>query len=93
MHTNELITTVRRNLGEPEIATVKDAILALHGHGVADDTTGNVEAPCGHVIRVDRWIVRTDSQGFTDLEEYGNVETARKWFAEYEDDYADWERD
>lgn len=90
MNAAELITTVRRNLGEPELSTVKDAILALHGHGVADEVTGDVEAPCGHVILVDRWIVVTDERGFTELTDYETANDARAAFAEHEDAYADW---
>jgi hypothetical protein len=93
MNAGDFITTVRRNLGEPELSTVKDAVLALHGHGVADDVTGDVEAPTGHVILADRWIVLTNSQGFTTLEDFDSAETARERFAAYEDAYADWQEE
>lgn len=93
MHGNDLILLARKNLGEPDIATVKDAVLAFHGHGVADDVTGDVEAPCGHVIRVDRFIVTTDERGFTDLIEYADAGLAVQAFAEYEDEYADYDNE
>lgn len=90
MTAEELIALARENLGDPTIDTVEEAVLAFHGHGVADGVTGNVEAPTGHVIRVDRWIVLTNVQGFHTLEDYESPEIATARFANYEDAYADW---
>lgn len=90
MTEKELLDLARTNLGETDIDNVKDAVLAFHGHGVADGTTGEVEAPSGHVIRVDRWIVLTDSQGFTALEDYEDEDAARVAFADYDDEYSEW---
>lgn len=93
MDARDLIALARTNLGEKNIDNVKDAVLAFHGHGVADDVTGDVEASCGHVIRVDRFIVTTNDQGFTDLVEYADTSLACAAFAESEDEYADWSDD
>lgn len=90
MTAEELITLARENLGEPNIDNVTDAVLSFYGHGVPSDVTGHVEAPTGHVIRVDRWIVLTNEQGFTTLEDYDSEEIAIARFASYEDAYADW---
>jgi hypothetical protein len=90
MTEKELLDLARTNLGEANIDNVKDAVLAFHGHGGADATTGEVEAPTGHVIRVDRWIVVTDSEGFSELEEYESADQALVAFADYDDEYSEW---
>jgi hypothetical protein len=90
MTEKELIEQARANLGMPEIDSVEDAVIAFHGHGVADEQSGQVEAPYGHVIRVDRWIVRTDERGFNVLEVHSTEDLARVAFAEYDAEYVRW---
>lgn len=93
MTEQELIEQARADLGMPEIDSATDAILAIHGHGVADEQTGETEAPYGHAIRVDRWIVRTDERGFSVLEVHSTEDLARAAFAEYDTAYAQWAND
>lgn len=35
----------------------RDALLTIIGHGFADEQTGDVQAPWGHVSRVNRWLL------------------------------------
>ena len=68
----ETIKTVA-DLIEPESAPhdLKSALETHYGHGFADDQAGDVNEAPAHVYRVDRWLVWTDSQGFSDVDEYG----------------------
>ena len=59
-------------------------------NGFADEQTGDVDAPDGHIYRVDRWTVRTDTRGFRLAEDHGSAEKARAIFSAYEGAYADW---
>lgn len=90
MTAEALIELVRENLGDDSIDNVKDAITALWGHGSCDAGSGDMQAPSGHFIRQDRWIVLTNVQGVETLEEYDTVEDAERAYAAYEDAYADW---
>lgn len=59
--------------------------------GGADEQTGDVEALIGHVARVDRWLMRTNTQGFVDVIEYDTEESAKVAFQGLEAELADWE--
>lgn len=48
--------------------------------GMQDDATGHVESPWGHIYRVNKWIVVTDSQGFHITYKYETIEDAEKVF-------------
>lgn len=63
----------------------------LYMHGMADEVSGNVEAPMGHFYRVERWIVMTDSQGNNDISEYDDEKRAMAEFQSRDDEYSDWE--
>jgi hypothetical protein len=67
-----------------------EACETFYLHGTADDVSGDVEAPTGHFYRVARWIVRTDSQGFKDLEELETEDEARAAFETLETEYDAW---
>lgn len=87
----QLIAEARKNLGEPDLETVKEACEAFYGHGFADESSGNVEAPTGHFYRVARWIAVTNSQGFTDLHEFETEAEAKADFAERAAEYDEWD--
>jgi hypothetical protein len=72
------------------VSTIKAACETIYGHGVADDVSGNVEAPTGHFYRVAQWIVVTDSQGFSDLYTYASEEEAVEEFNKLDAEYAKW---
>lgn len=76
---------------DPEVSTVLEACEALYLSGTPDDVSGNVEAPCGHFYRVARWIVTTDSQGFTDLNTYQDESEALEAFERLSEEYQKWD--
>ncbi len=63
----DLIEQARQDLGETiEPGDLLGACESFYGHGFADDQAGEAEyGPHGHFYRVHRWIVFTDSAGFT----------------------------
>jgi hypothetical protein len=71
MDADTLIKVARDATGESEysIYTPETAIVALWGHGLADDSVGDVDT-LGHFIRVADWIVNTNSQGFVTVDRY-----------------------
>jgi hypothetical protein len=81
-----LIEDARKSLDDPSIATVLDACEAFYLNGCADEMAGDVDAG-GHYYRVDRWIVRTDSQGFHYLDPYPTVEQAERAFSILSSDF------
>jgi hypothetical protein len=88
----ELIAKARAldpNIGS-ESALV-DVLDTFAWHGVADEASGNVEAPCGHFFRVDRWLVLTDERGFETVDEYPTVDEAVRSYEELEDRYVEWQ--
>ena len=75
---------------EPEASSVMQACEAFYMNGTPDETSGDVDSPTGHFYRCDRWIVRTDSQGFKDLYTFANWEDAQSTFQKWDNDYSDW---
>jgi hypothetical protein len=67
-----------------------DALESFYMNGSADGNTGNVESGIGHVYRVHRWLVITDSQGFQDIETYDSESEAEVAFESYEREYIQW---
>lgn len=63
----------------------------LYGHGMADEVSGDVEAPTGHFYRVDRWIVTTDSRGFREIDAFPTEGYAHNVFESLDAEYAEWE--
>lgn len=86
----QIIKEAQENYGETGIETLLDALEAFYLSGSPDEASGDVEAPTGHFYRIDRWIVVTNNQGFKDVQEYGNAETAEWEFGKLEDDYCEW---
>lgn len=68
------------------IASGEDGILAslemLWGHGLADEQSGNASDGPGHVYRLDRWTVETNTQGDHDVTAYETEDLARAAFVE-----------
>lgn len=56
----------------------------------ADETTGHVESPTGHVARLARWLVCCDEQGFITATEYQTIAACEKDFAALEAEYIKW---
>lgn len=75
------------------IHSALDACETYWGNGASDEHDGDVEAPCGHFYRVDRWIVTTDTQGLKSIEEYANCMDAHDAFDALQHDYSEWARD
>jgi hypothetical protein len=83
MRKRELIALVRKNFGEP-VDSVLDACEVIYANGCSDECAGDMAYGIGHVYRVSRWLVFTDSQGFRTLEEYRSERAAKRAFAEAE---------
>jgi hypothetical protein len=87
----DIIATARELEGPGyDVSDVKDAVLVLWGHGVADESTGSVDAPTGHLIRVGRFVVVTDGQGFTELATFSDIPSAVAAMVEADDAYGAW---
>lgn len=69
---------------------IKTKILEDWLNGFCDDDTGDVEAPTGHLILSESFIVHTDSYGFTRLMTYSDQATARLAFDAVDEDYTKW---
>jgi hypothetical protein len=67
-----------------------DALDAFYLSGFADETSGDVESNVGHFHRVHRWIVRTDSHGFKEVETFDSEAEASARFSELDGFYAEW---
>lgn len=68
---DELVQQARDNLGEDIEAgprALEEALLAFWGHGFSDESEGTTDFY--HVFRVHRWLLYTDSQGFTTISPY-----------------------
>lgn len=85
---DELIAEAR-GLGD-DVKNLLDALNTIWGHGFSDESSGTVEAPCGHFFRVEHWIVTTDSQGFHNVETYDTIEDAMSEFLHRDQEYAAW---
>lgn len=89
---DELVAEVQEGL-DPDATNLQNALTAIWGNGFADESSGTVEAPCGHFFRVEHWIVTTDSQGFVSVETFDSIEEAMVAFSERDHEYADWDDD
>ncbi len=63
--------------GIPAQEWLKPALLVIWGHGFCDDQAGSTDT-IGHVFRVGRHVLETDSQGFTDVHSYGTEDAAQE---------------
>ena len=77
MTATELIALAEK-VGETEVETEVEALEVIYGHGVADEVVGHEGFEPRSVVRVDEWLLWTDSQGFTDAERCDSVEEAVK---------------
>jgi hypothetical protein len=75
MNANELVALAER-VGETEVESVVEAMEVIYGHGVADDVVGHEGCEPKSVVRVEEWLLWTDTQGFTDAEQCESVEEA-----------------
>jgi hypothetical protein len=65
----------------------------LFMNGFADDETGDVDSPTGHVYRVGRWLVHTDSSGFHTVFPYTAEADATEAFARIDTEFSEWMND
>jgi len=93
MNDVDFIVEARTNWNDKTIETVLEACEANYLNGIYDDVSGDVEAPCGHFYIIERWIVVTDSQGFTNLHWFDNREEAEKAFEKLDEAYAEWDNE
>lgn len=67
--------------------TILDACEGYYMNGFYDDIGGDVDTAVGHYYRIERFIVRTDTQGFRECDEFHTIAIAKKAFAELETEY------
>jgi hypothetical protein len=63
----------------------------IYMDGMADEVSGNVEAPTGHFYRVGAQIVTTDSQGFVSVENFDSEGQAVAEFSIRDDEFSAWD--
>jgi hypothetical protein len=78
---------------DASVGSVLTACEAFYMNGTPDEMSGEVDSVTGHFYRVDRWIVRTDSQGFKELFTFDTDDDAMVEFQQMEQRYAAWEGD
>lgn len=71
----ELIALAEK-VGETEVETEVEAMEVIYGHGLADEVVGQEGFEPRSVVRVEEWLLWTDTQGFTDAERCESVEQA-----------------
>lgn len=79
--------------GNPITMLTGDDVRALEEvwlDGMADESTGNVDSPWGHVFRVHSALVHTDSLGFVTGWRYADEATAERVMAGEATAYAEW---
>lgn len=76
--------------GHDQPVLTKAILLNLCNSGFADEQTGDVEAPTGHVMRVGRYLLHTDDRGGVDMRCYVSEQDAREDFASLDDEYSKW---
>jgi hypothetical protein len=89
MSETEIVEQANRDL-DAHAESLLDALDAFYLSGFADETSGDAESNVGHFHRVHRWIVRTDSQGFKDVETFDSEQEATRRFAELDEYYSEW---
>lgn len=62
----------------------------IYLNGFSDDCSGDVDCPTGHFYRVARWIVETDSHGFSYLTAFIKESQAVEYFEACDREYAAW---
>lgn len=77
-------------IGRDQPVLTKQLLLRLCGEGFADDETGDVDAPTGHVLRVFRYLLHTDDRGNVDMRIYQTEDDAREDFASLDDEFVKW---
>lgn len=77
MTPQELIRLAEQ-VGETEVESETEALEVIYGHGVADDVVGHEGFEPRSVVRVEEWLLWTDTQGFTDAERCETVEEAER---------------
>lgn len=82
MTPQELIALAEK-VGETEVETETEALEVIYGHGVADDVVGHEGFEPRSVVRVEEWLLWTDTQGFTDAERCETVEEAERRVARF----------
>lgn len=81
---NDLIANALKAFGKDSFHNspnhlILDACEAFYMNGQADEICGDVET-FGHYYRIDRWIVRADSQGFKEAFTFDTVSQAKRKF-------------
>lgn len=82
MTPQELIALAEK-VGETEVENEVEALEVIYGHGVADEVVGQEGFEPRSVVRIEEWLLWTDTQGFTDAERCETVEQAIEAVAKF----------
>lgn len=93
MNAQELVEEARKVSGIPDIEDVADAIEAFYGNGIYDDIALFEGSEPKSIVRIENWLLFTDSQGFTDVEECASIQEAEETLLKFAraDQYANGE--
>lgn len=93
MNAQELIEEARKVSGIPDIEDVADAIEAFYGNGIYDEIALFEGNEPESIVRIENWLLFTDSQGFTDVEECASIQEAEELLTKFAraDQYANGE--
>ena len=73
----------------PHRSDLLDALESFYMNGTSDESGGSVDENY-HFYRVHRWIVTTDSQGFSEVETYDTEQEGMDAFQNHERENAQW---
>lgn len=93
MSETDIIEQARTDLEAEYVNDLVEALEAFYGHGVADQSSGDMEAPTGHFYRVHRWVLTTDSHGFREVAEFDSESEARERFETLDEEFSEWGSD
>jgi len=75
VNAEELLALAER-IGEKPVETATEALEVIYGHGAADEIESHEGQEPKSIVRVEEWLLYTDSQGFTDAEQCESIEEA-----------------
>lgn len=72
---------------DPELAQATHGLCEM---GFADEESGDSYAPTGYFMRLDRWLVTVNEQGFVSLTECDTEREAAEMFQAAEREFSNW---
>lgn len=88
---HNLIREYNNDFPDEPARTILEACEGYYMNGSYDDIGGDVDTSVGHYYRIGVFIVRTDTQGFHECDEFHTEDIAIKAFNELEQEYNKYE--